>query len=496
MFFRWLYVLQFAKISRNKGGTVFNFPNKPIFTSTTSPALFESPYGTTTPCSNDKKCKHDPNLRSGSNARYVGVSWTSDLARRTLYNLGISKQVAPTAYANDVIGAFIAAPIVKDKLGTAGLLGPNTTFVGHSLGNMLISSAIQDHKMKVGNYVMLNPAMPCEAYDGRLPPNDPDRRNMTHPTWRGAALDGSQDYTNRVMAAGWSTLFSPLDPRSCVTWDGRFAEVLDLTKVWQFYSGPDHEINIQGEEILRPASSNVPPIGIWLQNESVMKQEWIWVFHEITKGTFDAATSVITEIPRHRNAGWGFHPRFWGKRKITPAQALQLSPESLIDNPMFYPFDRDAHKNIPYWRRNDWLNHSTTTRWLYKPDLDKDAGIRLPIIPLELNRTFYNEPEENMKIIEMEQMKVHAKLLADYIPPLSSPAGGKRLKDDTLDPDRKFNLMTKAFRNENLWDSANRPDKSERQRTLKRWLHGDYKDAPYLLTHPLYKKIKGIAQGD
>ena len=65
--------------------------------------------------------------------------------------------------------------------------------------------------MSVGNYVMLNPAVPTEAYDGRAPASDVDRRNMTHPEWRGAASDGSQDYIERVMSAGWSTLFSSSD---------------------------------------------------------------------------------------------------------------------------------------------------------------------------------------------------------------------------------------------------------------------------------------------
>ena len=45
-----------------------------------------------------------------------------------------------------------------------------------------------------------------------------------------------------------------------------------------------------------------------------------------------------------------------------------------------------------------------------------------------------------------------------------------------------------------IWHSENRPGKSKDQRDDKRWLHGDYKDAPFLLTHELYKNIKNISE--
>ena len=82
------------------------------------------------------------------------------------------------------------------------------------------------------------------------------------------------------------------------------------------------------------------------------------------------------------------------------------------------------------------------------------------------------------------------------IPPLSSPAGGMRLKafgENKPNPHRGIDLS--GYRNFALWP-ATRPKKSDRQQEDQRWLHGDYKDAPYLLAHPLYKKIKGIAQGE
>ena len=421
--------------------------------------------------------------QSGNNANYVGVSWTSDLARRDLgifWNAYVFQERAPVVYANDVIGSLIAADLVKKNFsGYPHLLGTNTTAVAHSLGNVLVSSLINDHGVKFGNYIMLNPAVPCEAYDGRALKNDPDRRNMTHPDWRGSATDGSGDYYEDNTAAGWNLLFSETDPRSLVTWDGRFASVLDKTEVWQFYSS--------GEEILRPASGVVPPLFLypWESGDlSLMTREWIWVFHEITKGAMNRAYAYMAEIPRHRNAGWRFNSHYNNLLgfRMSPQDAAMLLVPDLIATPFFYRFDTDEHLHIPFWKMNGWENpnNSVDTSWLYKPDNDPDPSYRLPFLPLDVNDEWY-----------MEKMKVHAKLLAEQIPPLSSPAGGKPLIN--LDQNHRFNLNDYS-ENNNLWLST-RPKKSGSQQRDKRWLHGDYKDAPYLLTHPLYRKINKISQG-
>ena len=139
---------------------------------------------------------------------------------------------------------------------------------------------------------MLNPAVPSESYDGRSPASDPDRRNMTHPDWKGVASDGSQDYPERVTAAGWSKLFSDDDPRSKITWDNRFGGILDSTDVWQFYSS--------GEEILHESQGGVPPLldWPWHSDETVMQdKEWVWVYHEITKGVINDVIGTL--IKRH-----------------------------------------------------------------------------------------------------------------------------------------------------------------------------------------------------
>ena len=93
----------------------------------------------------------------------------------------------------------------------------------------------------------------------------------------------------------------------------------------------------------------------------------------------------------------------------------------------------------------------------------------------------------------MAKLRNHAKLLAEMIPPLSSPAGGMRLKLETLPNGRAFDMHLFPFKDSTLWPDT-RPGKSKDQRERKRWLHGDYKDAPFRLTHTLYEKIKIISE--
>jgi len=95
----------------------------------------------------------------------------------------------------------------------------------------------------------------------------------------------------------------------------------------------------------------------------------------------------------------------------------------------------------------------------------------------------------------MDLVMNHAKLLAEMIPPLSGPAGSMR-SDAVFKKaqSRTVDMNDNAFKNAGRWPT-DRPWKSRDQREEMRWLHGDYKDAPYLLTRHLYVDITNIANG-
>ena len=170
---------------------------------------------------------------------------------------------------------------------------------------------------------------------------------------------------------------------------------------------------------------------------------------------------------------------------MPPDQAAGIATTNLIARPFFAPFDNDLHWDVSLWQvpgtHNQLLYH--VGRWMYQPEGDPSVMNRLSFLP----------PQPG----DMKKMQVHAKLIAEMIPPLSSPAGGVPLKKLVImGGGRSNNLNVLPYKNATLWDSAKRPKKSDKQREEQRWLHGDYKDAPYLLTCQLYKQIKGITQGE
>ena len=73
----------------------------------------------------------------------------------------------------------------------------------HSLGTMVPAAAIQDYGMQVEKLIMLNSAIPSEAFDPSLA--DPSPSNgLVHDEWIG--------YTNTCWASHWHEAWKRLDP--------------------------------------------------------------------------------------------------------------------------------------------------------------------------------------------------------------------------------------------------------------------------------------------
>jgi len=189
-------------------------------------------------------------------------------------------------YHENVENAFLAAPYLKNYVN--GLSGEKI-MMAHSLGNMVVSSAIADHGMGVGKYFMLNAAVPAEAFDPSLWSDSPDASNrLVHDYWR--------DYTNTCWSAKWHELFAgaPSDDRGRLTWKGRFAGVLTGTAAYNFYSSGDSANSEDGDQLFElldktPATGASPPF-----------RRYAWQKQETHKGrgAFDPAGTSW--------AGWGF----------------------------------------------------------------------------------------------------------------------------------------------------------------------------------------------
>ena len=107
--------------------------------------------------------------QSGCNAAYYAVTWRGDC--------GLP---AGMYYHENVHNAFLTAPSLAAQL--ASLAGP-TTVLAHSLGNMVVSSAIQDHGFRPDRFFMLNSAVAAEAFDESVWDDTSLFNPMVHEEW-------------------------------------------------------------------------------------------------------------------------------------------------------------------------------------------------------------------------------------------------------------------------------------------------------------------------
>ena len=137
-------------------------------------------------------------------------------------------------YHQNASNAFVVASQLAPTI--AAIPGEKVV-MAHSLGNMVVSSMIQDYGLQVSKYIMCNSAVPAEAYD-----LSPSLRmsQLVHPDW--------EAYPTNSWTASWHTLFAeePNDDRKSLGWPGRFANVTQYAV--NFYS--------TGDEVLELAVDN------------------------------------------------------------------------------------------------------------------------------------------------------------------------------------------------------------------------------------------------
>ncbi len=262
--------------------------------------------------------------QTGAHLTYVGVLWRGNESQSPL-TLGQT----PNYYAN-VENALAVAPRFKDAVEqvktavSATVPVKKTVVAAHSLGNMLVSSAITRHGLTVGRYLMLNAAVPMEAYSPAAV-TEVSARDMCPPEWRA--------YETRLRASRWHLLFSKqalggkVDARNNLTWRGFFGPIPNAVN---FYS--------EGEEVLaNPEANGDRPF--------LLSSERAWVNQEMRKGVWPRI------LPGNNEAGWAFSekdywevampgqeqsPVWWSPKEMkkVPDSALRYAPFfSAFDNP-------------------------------------------------------------------------------------------------------------------------------------------------------------------
>ena len=255
---------------------------------------------------------------SGSKAKFYGVTWNGAVSQGDMSLGGIFPQLVDVTcnYQTNVVNALQTASHLADFLGT--LPADKTVVAAHSLGNMVVLSAISDYNAKMSKYFMIDAAVPIEAVQG----NAAREPAMIYSTW--------QDYSNRLYASDWWQLFTNGDARSTLTWSNRLGN-LGSVDIYNFYS--------PGEEVLREDTDDPPSgilsggvtqlINIWA---GVAKGAYTWVWEEKGKGN-----ALHDYFISSSHGGWKFND-YWrdpyGHLPL-PSAMNDTAASTLQNYPMF-----------------------------------------------------------------------------------------------------------------------------------------------------------------
>ena len=211
---------------------------------------------------------------SGSRAKFHAVSW-----------LGSEGIVADGGlnYHQNVCNAFSTASAFAQYV--TGLQGAKHV-VAHSLGCMVVASAIEDHAMSYDGFFMCNAAIPSEAFDSSLYATNA-ANPLVHDDWR--------SYPVRTWTSCWHLLpFGEGDDRKKLTWKGRFATVASSTKVYNFYSSGDEVFEL---------SENGTPAAVSGMTSSMGR--YSWHKQESFKGRI-VSNDIMAPLSATDWCGWGF----------------------------------------------------------------------------------------------------------------------------------------------------------------------------------------------
>jgi hypothetical protein len=158
----------------------------------------------------------------GSRARFVGVTWYGNTGMRV-----------DGTCLDDHQAVFNALQTGDQLKAALGFLDPaKTTVVAHSLGNMVACQAIQKTGLTPRRYLMLNAAVPTEAF-ASVPAFEVD--NMVEKDWRGKGSTFAADY----FTSNWHKRFPANDPRSKLKWSDLFDRMRTGGFAINCYSGGD-----------------------------------------------------------------------------------------------------------------------------------------------------------------------------------------------------------------------------------------------------------------
>lgn len=167
-------------------------------------------------------------FHAGLTGRFYGVTWYGDPPA----------PFSTSHYHKAVVNAFATAGAYKNFIDA---IPGATSIAAHSLGNMVVGSAIQDHNLEnFARYFAIDAAVALEAYGATAVDESMIQVDDWLSYWQytGVDTEGNPVAGDKVLASEWHTLFTPSDNRSKLTWRKRLGTV-PTDKVYNFYSNTE-----------------------------------------------------------------------------------------------------------------------------------------------------------------------------------------------------------------------------------------------------------------
>ena len=257
--------------------------------------------------------------------------WASEMFKR-LWQAGANMEFHPVAWESDIGPSYNYQVNVSNAFVTASRLAPHVNsipgrrvVIAHSLGTMVAAAAIQDYGMQVEKLIMLNSAIPSEAFNPDLADASPSN-GLVHDDWTG--------YTNACWTALWHERFPVGDARRNLTWRGRFVGVKAVAV--NFYSSGDEVLELYTDAHNPSWYNGFSPSGNWGDRYSWHKQE-IW------KGR----KSLLGFMGTTEWSGWGFKKNALGIKVWSTDEANAVVDLSVFaTNTVFNPYPASITNSV------------------------------------------------------------------------------------------------------------------------------------------------------
>ena len=296
--------------------------------------------------------------QTGVDMKFVGVIWKGDEGALDAFH-----------YHENVQNALLSGEPLAKLL--AHYPKNNTKVIAHSLGNMVVCSALQFYNAECHTFMMLNAAIPSEAFGATL--SEATNYMTCSESEKLFVPDSWHDYPCKTWSTHWHKLFAEGEKESKLTWCNVFKDIPVKTKLYNFYSSEDEvfELNasvpsmFSGTDIHLdwPSVDGIFPYIHLFDTVQIEAARYAWQKQEVFKG--------VGNLIGTKGGGWSFHCRERGiKVYPTGDDAQNATDEQLRTRPVFSTREAPFLSNVSQYSNEDYF----TLLALHMPALTPAMG--------------------------------------------------------------------------------------------------------------------------